>query len=198
VKRPSQLVPGSVVGTPPRRVPLCFAVVLLISIALQGIAHPQSSADEYRVKAAYLFHFAQLVDWPPSAFGQDDKSVFFCTYGDDPFHGELEKMEGKQIQARSVRVRHLKETEDARNCQILFVDKSQRKHFAILLAQLGGAPVVTVGESDNFVQEGGVIRFCLEDNKVRFEINLEAAERARLKISSRLLLLAKTVVGKIG
>jgi hypothetical protein len=175
-------------------------VMSLILFSLLGVAHAQSPMDEYdeyRVKAAFLFHFAQLVDWPPGTLGPDEKSIVLCTYGDDPFHGDLEEIEGRQIQSRFLRVRHLKETKDARSCQILFIGRSEGSHLSTILAQLRGTPVLTVGEGDKFLQQGGIIGFCWEGNKVRFGISLDAAERAKLKISSRLLLLAKTVAGNL-
>lgn len=81
---------------------------------------------------------------------------------------------------------------------MLFISRSEDRRLAVLLANLRNAPVLTVGEADDFLGAGGMIRFCLEGNKVRFEINREAAESARLRISSQLLLLAKKVVGGNG
>ena len=183
----------------PKRSPLLLltlGIAFAIGAANQGCA--QSQADEYHVKAAFLFHFAQLVIWPADA-PSADKSLGVCTVGDDPFHGALEtEVEGKTVGSRTMHIRHLKLTEDLRECQIVFAGKEEDKHISSLIATLGNAPVMTVGENDGFLQQGGIIRFCLEDNRVRFEINLEAAERARLRISSRLLLLAKRVIGNQG
>jgi len=92
-------------------------------------------------------------------------------------------------------VLHFKEARESQGCQILFLGIADKKLVSATLAKLNGSPVLTVGESVNFTQDGGMIRFLLEDNKVRFEINLEATEHAKLKISARLLALAKTVMG---
>ena len=183
----------------PKRSPLLFLIlVMAFSIAAANQGSAQSQADEYRVKAAFLFHFAQLVVWPADA-PSADKPLGVCTVGDDPFHGALEtEVEGKTVGSRTMHVRHLKLNQDLRECQIVFVGKEEDKHIASLIATLGNAPVVTVGENEGFLLQGGIIRFCLEDNRVRFEINLEAAEKAKLKISSRLLLLAKSVIGNQG
>jgi hypothetical protein len=94
-----------------------------------------------------------------------------------------------------VQVLHLKQPREALGCQILFIASSEDKRVATILAELDGNPVVTVGEADDFVAQGGIIRLFLEDNKIRFDINLEPADKAGLKISSRLLLLAKNVSG---
>ncbi len=149
------------------------------------------------MKAAFIFHFAQLVDWPADAQTGADKSLFLCTLGADPFHGVLEgTVAGKAIGNRVVRIRHLGEPEDMQACQILFFGKAESKRIPMLVTDLHNAPVLTVGETAGFLDAGGMIDFLLEENKVRFDINLDAAESARLKIGSRLLILAEHVVGE--
>jgi len=175
--------------------------LVLLTFLFCTSTHPlcaQRDTEEYRIKAAFIFHFAQLIEWPDAGL-PDPQVLWFCTQGDDPFQGELDRMvTGKQIGSRTIRVRHLKRGADVRSCQLLFIADGNAKETAALLQQLGNAPLVTVGDSDNFVQRGGMIGFCMDDNKVRFEINLHAAERAQVAISSRLLALAKTIVGKTG
>jgi uncharacterized protein DUF4154 len=155
-----------------------------------------NTSSEYQVKAAFLFHFAQFVDWPPEAFKGADSPITYCTAGGDPFEGGLdESLKGKTIGGRPVRVLHFKEAGESQGCQILFLGIADKKVVSATLGKLNGSPVLTVGESEHFAQAGGMIGFFLEDNKVRFEINVEAAEDAKLKISARLLALAKTVIG---
>ena len=177
---------------------LLWAVVLFAVVfpACSGTAWAQSTVDEYRVKAAFLFHFAQLVEWPADAPNEGGNSLLLCTLGDDPFHGELEStIAGKQIGSRILRIRHARVLQDARGCNVLFISKSEGSRTATLLANLRNTPVLTVGDNDGFVGAGGIIRLFLEGNKVRFEINRQAAETARLRISSQLLLLARNVGG---
>jgi len=148
------------------------------------------------VKAAFLFHFAQLVEWPADALGDDQNSLTLCTLGKDPFAGDLEIiLQGKSVGSRAVRIRHVKQAQEVSGCNLLFVGGNERRELAPLLAALKSVPVLTVGESDDFAMQGGMIGFCTENNKLRFDINVDAAGRAKLKISSRLLLLAKTVIG---
>jgi hypothetical protein len=155
------------------------------------------TTDEYRVEAAFIFHFAQLVNWPPDAQNGAGNSLFLCTLGDDPFQGSLEaSVAGKVVGSRMIRIRHLGEPQDMQACQIVFIGKAQSKRIPILITTLHNAPVLTIGESPGFLDAGGMIRFLLEENKVRFEINLNAAESAKLKIGSRLLILAERVVGE--
>ena len=157
----------------------------------------QPASEEYRVKAAFIFHFAQLVDWPAEKATGTDNSLVLCTLGEDPFQGLLEgTVAGKAIGNRILRVRHLGQPQDMQACQIVFLGWAQSKHIPTLVSILHQAPVLTVGETAGFLDAGGMIDFLLEDNRVRFEVNLDAAESADLKIGSRLLVLAERVVGE--
>jgi hypothetical protein len=148
------------------------------------------------VKAAFLFHFAQFVDWPPEAFKDATSPLTYCTVGEDPFHGALDaSLNGKMIGDRAFRVRHFRRLQEIHECQVLFLGTVETKSIPAELVNLKRDPVLTVGESEHFARDGGMIGFFLEDNKVRFEINLEAVENAKLKVSARLLALAKTVIG---
>lgn len=174
-----------------------MCLFLLASIG-SPLAFAQASAPgEYQVKAAFLFHFAQYVDWPAAAFENANAPLTYCTLGEDPFHGALEaSLNGKTIGPHPLRIKHLKQNREASGCQVLFLSAAEEKSIVETLEHLRGAPVLTVGDSDNFAQEGGMIGFCLQDSKVRFEINVSAAEHAGLRISARLLALAKTVFGE--
>lgn len=176
--------------------------LILVAAAVSACSFPkaqaQSKVDEYRVKAAFLFHFAQLVEWPDAA-DANTNPLLLCTLGDDPFHGELEStVEGKQVGSRVLRIRHLNEAQATHSCNMVFISRSEDKHLPTILASLKTAPVLTIGEADDFLGSGGIIRFCLEGNKVRFEINREAAESAKLRISAKLLLLARNIAGGSG
>jgi hypothetical protein len=174
-----------------------LAVFLLLLARSTQRTGAQTTAEEYRVKAAFLFHFAQLVDWPPEAQTGTDNSLILCTLGEDPFQGALEgTIAGKAVGNRVMRIRHLGEPQNLQACQILFLGKAQSKRIPLLVTNLHNAPVLTVGETAGFLDAGGMIDFLLEDNKLRFEVNLKAAESADLKIGSRLLVLAQRVVGE--
>jgi YfiR/HmsC-like len=180
--------------------PLRFSVAALTALlffaGVRWVSAQTNASSEYQVKAAFLFHFAQFVDWPPEAFKDAATPLTYCTVGEDPFHGALDaSLNGKAIDGRPARVLHFRQVQEIQGCQILFLGTSERKFISATLANLKASPVLTVGESENFVQQGGMIGFFLEDNKVRFEINLDVADRAKLKISARLLALAKTVIG---
>src|ERR1700735_465246 len=175
-----------------------WSVVIVVFLLLAGgrrSGRAQSTDEEYRVKAAFIFHFAQLVDWPPETSTDAANSLFLCTIGEDPFQGALENtVAGKPVGDRILRIRHLKQEDDLQACQVLFLGKAQSKRIPMVLATLHNAPILTVGESPGFLGAGGMICFVLEDKNVRFGINLDAAASAKLKIGSRLLILAQTVV----
>ncbi len=175
----------------------CFGTGFLLFASWPAVA--QTQADEHRVKAAFLYHFAQLVNWPPQSLGTEDRTFIFCTVGEQTVPDALEStVEGKQIGTHPIKVQHLRENDDLRSCHMLYILLLDKKQVAAILARLQNASILTVGESDNFIQQGGMIGFALLDKKVRFDINLQSAQRANLKISSRLLLLAKIVVGDPG
>jgi YfiR/HmsC-like len=172
-------------------------LLILVFLALRATTEAQSSDEEYQVKAAFLYHFAQLVDWPPDKQSSADHSLSLCTLGNDPFRGALEDtVAGKPVGNKIIRIHHLKDTDDTHACQILFVDRSQSKRIPALVADLQAAPVLTVGESNDFLRDGGMICFLLVENRVRFAVNLAAADSAKLKIGSRLLILAQNFAGQ--
>jgi hypothetical protein len=178
-----------------RRVTARFLILTLFLVSpLKAPAN--STAEEYSIKAAFLFHFAQFVDWPPEAFKDAGSPLIYCTLGEDPFHGALETtLNGKTIGKRTIRVQHIKQLQETQGCHILFLGAAGKDLNPGIVAGLQESPILTVGESEHFAQDGGMIGFCLDQNKIRFEINLEVAGRAKLKISSRLLALARTVIG---
>jgi hypothetical protein len=166
------------------------------ALAAKANALP-NAALEYEVKAAFLFRFAQFVEWPANTFRETSEPFTYCTVGDDPFHGALERtLSGKTIGQRPLRVEHLDGGGKISKCQVLFVGApADRKHVSETLATAGTLPILTVGEAEQFAENGGAIGFCTEDSKIRFEVNLDAAGKAGLKISAKLLALAKTVLG---
>jgi hypothetical protein len=174
--------------------------VAVICIATGELpAAPQRTSSEYQVKAAFLFHFAQFVDWPADAFKDGESPLIYCTIGEDPFRGALDQsLSGKTVGARPLRVEHLnlKQPEEAQSCQVLFIGTGEKSQKEAVETAVQGHAVLTVGDGEHFARDGGMIGFCLEDNRVRFEINLDAAEKANLRISAKLLALAKAVIGK--
>ena len=168
-------------------------LVALVGIETAGAVRAQG-VDEYQVKAAYLYNFAKFVEWPAGAFSASSDPITFCVVGQNPFGRFLtEALNGKTIDSRPLALREFSDPAQAANCHIVFISSSERKRLPKLLDQVQGRAVLTVGECDDFTAQGGVARFVLEGGKVRLEFNLDAAGDARLKISSKLLGLAKVV-----
>jgi hypothetical protein len=175
---------------------ILFCAMVFHLLAPEG-AWAQPASDEYRMKAAFLYHFAQLVEWPDNAFDGSRGPLALCTLDDDAFFDELENsVQGKQIGSRTIRIRHVHIAQATRGCNILFVSRRESK--SLPLATLRNLPVLTVGETDDFTSSGGMIRFRLVEDKIRFDINLGAADSSHLKISSRLLILATSVIRSSG
>lgn len=148
---------------------------------------------EYEVKAAFLFHFTQFVDWPPDDFTNKSEPFRIGILGDNPFgHALDEIVKGEAVNGRELSVQYSKHVEDLKRCQIIFISKSEESHLSRILAGVDDG-VLTVGDFNGFARNGGIINFYLEDGKVRFEINPGAAEREQVKISSQLLRLGKIV-----
>jgi hypothetical protein len=150
--------------------------------------------EEYKVKAAFLYNFAKFVEWPSQAFVTSTDPITVCVLGHNPFGNALEEViHGKSIDGRSFEYRQVSDAESAGACQILFVASSEGKHFRAIHGNLKALGILTVGEAQGFTADGGVINFKLDDGRVRFEINIEAAEHEQLRISSKLLSLAQIV-----
>ena len=167
-----------------------LSLLILLGAALQLLAQAPAF-DEYQVKAAFLYNFAKFVEWPPGTFASSNEPIGICIVGQNPFGSTLENMvQGKKVGDRTFAVRHLADTQQAKGCQILFIGVGEWKRVRALLETLTKAPILTVGETDDFTSLGGVIAFQLEGPRVRIQIALESAERAKLRISSKLLSLA--------
>jgi hypothetical protein len=148
-------------------------------------------SGEYELKAAFLYNFVKFVEWPPDAFAGERSPLAICVYGDDPFGHSLEGVvRGESLGGHGLIVQRPARLDELDDCHVLFVSRSERQRMPQVLARVDGAPVLTVGDTDGFLRAGGIINFVLEENRVRFLINQEAAERSRLRISSKLLRLA--------
>jgi hypothetical protein len=175
---------------------LCLLLLVLLLCGAPQDARAQSAVDEYQVKAAFLFHFAQFLDWPADSLNASDPSIAMCIFDDEPRRVELQStVDGKLIGARAFHVRLISQPQEVQGCNILFLSRDEARRQSAVLKSLRGMPVLTVGETSNFLSDGGMIRFHLEEGKTRFDINLSPAESSHLQISSRLLLLATSVTG---
>jgi len=168
-------------------------LVLFMGLAHLAAAQGQN-VDEYQVKAAFLYNFAKFVEWPAGAFKGPGDPIVICVLGRSPFGPLLDQAtRGKQIDGHNLLIHEVSDARECMGCQLLFITASEKKHFPAVLELLKTGSVLTVGETANFAAAGGIINFKLDDGKVGLEINVIAAQRARLRISSKLLSLAKIV-----
>jgi hypothetical protein len=169
------------------------AVILGIVLSASAAGRAQE-ASEYQVKAAFLYNFAKFVEWPPQAFKNPTDPIVIGVLGKNPFGDALTAaVAGKTLGARAFQVREISNAQQAAACQIVFVSSSERKRLGPLLAGIGNDAVLTVGETDNFAAAGGIINFKIDAASVRLQINMEAARKAQLRISAKLLSLAEIV-----
>ncbi|MBZ5568650.1 MAG: YfiR family protein [Acidobacteriia bacterium] len=174
-----------------------YALGLVAFLTLPGAPFMRAQASptvEYRLKAAFLYNFPKFVEWPSDAFKSDKAPILICVFRDDPFGNALDEiLQGKTINSREVLARRINELPDLRSCQLVFVSEREDKYLSEILNSLRGTSALVVGESDGFAERGGAIQFFLEDNKLRFAVNVDAVRKARLSISSKLLALARIV-----
>lgn len=150
--------------------------------------------QEYQVKAVFLFHFAQFVDWPPSAFPEPQTPLVIGVLGKDPFGAYLDEIVlGETVNNHPLAVHRYARVEEITTCHILFISRSEEDRLEQVLVGLKGRDILTVGDADRFSARGGMIRFVTEQGRIRLRINLKAAEAANLKLSSKLLRPAEIV-----
>jgi len=175
---------------------MALLTALLASVLLQTGAAP-----EYQVKAVFLFNFAQFVDWPPpppppppGAVPDSSAPLVIGILGEDPFGGFLDAtVRGEHLGARPFVLRRYQKVEDIEACDILYISRSEGKRVQAILARLKDRPILTVSDVDRFAERGGMIRLVTDRGRIRLEVNLEAAQGARLTLSSKLLRVAEIV-----
>ena len=172
-----------------RVIALC---ALIINLGFNGLAQQQPS--EYQIKAAFLFNFAKFVEWPPQAFPETNSPIVIGVLGKNVFGNDLETtIRDKTVNNRRfkfVKFENFASATEATNCHILFVSSSEKDNLAKIVGSLQKASVLTVSDTDGFIKAGGMINFTLEGAKIRFEISDEAAKKAGLQVSSKLLSLS--------
>jgi hypothetical protein len=160
---------------------------LVFAIGFKCYAQP----TEYQIKAAFIYNFARFVDWPTQAFADATSPMTIGMLGENVFGDNLQRaISGKMIKSHPLQFKQFDSVSDATNCQVLFISSSEKSHLSRILMHLQGTCILTIGETDNFIGNGGMINLTIVDQKVRFEINNDAAKKAGLTISSKLLSLA--------
>ena len=169
----------------------------LLASALPLSAAEEVALSEHQVKAAQILKFVHFSEWPAGSFAQTNSPYVIGIAGRDPFGKDLDRIfENKSVKGRPFVIKRITDEQELRNCHLVFVSSSERRRLKDLLDKLKGAAVLTVGESPEFLDQSGVINFLLKDSSVRFEINLAAAQAAKVKLDANLLKVAVAVRGK--
>ena len=177
-----------------RRAFLTVGVLLVLQMVPSPVAGQKESAGEYELKAAMLYNLTNFVDWPVSVYPDARKAIFLCILGQDALGDSLTStIVNRPGSVRSVSIRHLQGDKEFSGCQVLYIASSERKTVIQIFSTVRNSGVLTVGEMTQFAAHGGMIQFSLEDQRIRFDINLGAASLSGLRISSRLLALAHIV-----
>ena len=166
-------------------------VAIVLGLGLDCLPLLATEPLEYQVKAAFLLNFTKFIEWPAAAFGNTESPFTICILGNNPFGSALDQIvKDEVVNGRRVTTQYLKQVSAPQTCQILFLNGAGKESGT--LPGLGPG-LLTVGEGQNFVREGGMIAFVIDNRRVRFEINQTTAERAGLRLSSKLLGVAKSV-----
>ncbi len=171
-----------------------LAITLTMLFAPHFTRAQGSVPAEYKTKASYLATFPSFIEWPETAFASE-APFLVCVIGDFRFGTALaEFARNPSPSGRRIDVRWARKNEDLRSCHILFISNSEAKSYARILKIVQGAGILTVGETRNFLSAGGMLSFSFQDDSLQFDVNLVAADEAHLRVSSKLLALARRVV----
>ena len=170
---------------------------LLVIISLLYVSLPATADDvsrEYMIKAAFIYNFTKFVMWPQQDSYSDAESFNVCILGDGRLTAAASTIQGKLVQGKVLQIKTITNAEENGECEIIFLAISNTERLQQTLESLKGTSVLSVGDSSNFVDNGGIIGLFVENNKIRFDINQLVADDSGLKINSRLLELANRVI----
>ena len=180
-----------------RTMAILMGLTALAAVGRFGAPAQGLEAPEHQVKAAFLFNFAKFVEWPAKAFTSTNTPLVFGVCGHSPVTADLRAaVQGRTLNGHPLECREVSAPNEMKACHVLFVPRGDAGRMKQILDSLDSASVLTVGESERFIEAGGMINFVLENDRMRFEINNGAARHAGLKISSKLLSLATVVKTK--
>jgi YfiR/HmsC-like len=175
-----------------------FTCLLLVVGFLLMSVFPARAGErevaEYDVKAAFLYNFAKFTDWPAGSFAGDLAPLTICVLGDNPFGNAFNSIRSKTIKNRPAAVREIPAVDAVGGCHVLFISASEQPRIEAILTSLGKRNVLTVSDMKQFAASGGMIGFVTVDEKIRFEINARASNRAGLNVSSQILKLARQII----
>jgi hypothetical protein len=173
-------------------------LVLSLSLTLTTPrpANSNPTSHEYLLKANFIANFLKFVDWPDTAFSSPSTPLLLCVYGYFPFGTSLaENAQKNTVHERRIEVRIVRTEQELRVCHVVFVSQEAAKQYNKVLGAVHDANILTIGETPDFLDAGGTVTLLFQAERVQFDVNLGNANQARIKISSRLLAMARHVVG---
>ena len=171
-----------------------LASLLGFASVLSNAAIAAGGEKEYLVKAAFILNFASLIEWPAASFDSSEDPIVICHFGESRTMSLFDSAySGRMVKRHPIEVRHPPRVGEVLGCHIIMITAERSEKADGVIIAVAGKPILTIGETENFARSGGVIGFYRDGSKTRFEINLSAAENAKLRISSRLLQLARLV-----
>jgi hypothetical protein len=173
-----------------------FMAVCWLFWSVPNLLALNEGSVEYSVKLAFLYNFAKFIEWPPGSYRDSGAPMAICIIGHDPFSSDMEgELQSRTVGGHPVEFRTMRPTDTLSVCQIVFVPATEKAQVDRIVKTLKGLSTLTVGETEGFAVLGGMINLTVEEKKIHFEINQDAAERAGLKVSAKLLSIAKIVKG---
>jgi hypothetical protein len=168
----------------------------LLFLGEAGLLGQTTPSKEYQVKAVFLFNFAQFVEWPAAAFAGNDAPLVIGVLGEDPFGAYLdETVRAERVANRPMQVQRYRRVDEITTCHVLFISQSEESRLEQALASLKDRTMLIVGDSDDFIQRGGMIQLATSQGRIRLRVNVNAAKAANLTLSSKLLRSAEVVSG---
>jgi hypothetical protein len=167
---------------------LLLLICCLLGFSFASYVHAREALPEYTLKAAYLYKFALLTEWPADTLGNN---INLCFIADEDFGKALDSIQGKQINNRRINTRPIVSAEQTGICNIIFIRQMTNINLTNLIREISTQPILTVTDDEQLAKAGASIFIRPEGKRLVFEINTEAAQSAKLNISSRLLRLAK-------
>ena len=172
-----------------------LTTILLVAATLLS-QHTQSAPlPEYQVKAALLYKLTKFIQWPEQALSDANMPLGICVFGEDPFGSSLDALADKTVRGSKIIIKRIQQTSQLNGCHVLFVSTSEKQNMVSILHTINNLPILAVSDIDRFAQQGGIINLVTINNKIHFEINIQAAKQAQLKISAQLLELATIIHG---
>lgn len=169
------------------------SIATCLGICLGIAAMHAESASDAAVKAGFIYNFTKFTEWPAESFASNSSPLNLCIFGNQPLDGNLALLHGRMAQGHPINVRGNPRAEELRLCHILFIGEAEERRGNAALAQIAGAPVLTVSDMEGFPEQGGVIGLAINGERVQFTVNLRAARQAGLKLNAQLLRLGKVM-----